>query len=691
MSRADGASDGAVAGNTVGAPVPRSFELAVLCAVAFVAGYGLSSLVFAVIGAFHVVLVIAVSINVGLLCALGVVRLPPREEALRASRSTIAAVCVVVVVVAGMTAMNGWRKSQHLLSNRDPGIYLITGKWLAEHGGLPIDAAVGPFATSEAVDPAAALGFFPSPSPRGELQPQFVHLYPALLGNADWLGGNRLAQATPALLGGLALLALFVLGTRWLPPWAAAGATLAVAVSLPQAFFSRDTFSEVPVQLLLCGGVALAVWAMSGDRDVPAPAFVAGIVLGASVATRVDALIALTALPLWMSALWLDSPRRTPRRLLSLGIGTAIGIVIATADLLWRSRPYYELHRGEILAQAALFGAAIAAGVVTALVLPRWQWMRVRVTQWRRPVAMIAAVVTVALAVFAWFVRPHLETTTEPPNDTNSIVEAMQRNEHLVVDPARRFFEHSMEWLSWYLGPVTLALGILGVALAVWWVTLGRARRTGLALALGVFLAPTLLYLWRARAAPDQMWVMRRFLPVTIPGFAVAAFAVLAIMWNTRDVILRLLVTIAGVAAVVVPALVLQPVWRTSTQRGLQAATNHLCASIGPDAAVVVLQDGGLDHVLTQTIRSWCDVPTAGATEQFDRVAAVQLDALWAQRGRRLVVVGDSEQVSKYVVGSLIEIEAINPFELEQTLTRAPSGFVPGVSYRFVVGRVSAD
>ena len=85
MSRADGAPEGGAAAGAVDSPVfgafvPRWFELAVLCAVAFVAGYGLSSLVFAVIGAFHVVLVIAVSLNVGLLCALGVLRLPPRAR-----------------------------------------------------------------------------------------------------------------------------------------------------------------------------------------------------------------------------------------------------------------------------------------------------------------------------------------------------------------------------------------------------------------------------------------------------------------------------------------------------------------------------------------------------------------------------------------------------------------------------------
>jgi hypothetical protein len=456
---------------------------------------------------------------------------------------------------------------------------------------------------------------------------------------------------------------------------------------LPQAFFSRDTYSEVPVQLFLCAGLALAAWAFSGDDDRwSGPALVAGLVLGAAVATRIDALVALVALPLWMAARWIDVPRRAARRLLFLGIGTAAGVGLAFVDLLWRSRPYYDLHSSEILSQVALLGASIVVSVVAAIVIPRWTWLRETITRLRPPVAVIAAIGTVAIGAFAWFARPHIEKATEVDND---FIAFLQQAEGLVVEPARRYYEHSMEWLSWYLGPVTLALGVLGVALAVRWVVLGRGRSTGLALAVGAFLLPTVVYLWRARAFPDQLWVMRRFLPLTIPGIALACFAVLGMMWRTRDILLRGIALGVGAAAVVVPAVALQPVWRTSTQRGMDAAIDAMCATVGPNAAVVVLQDQNLDQLLPQTIRSWCGVPAAGALPSFDRQAAVALDAQWAQSGRRLYVIGSTaEAVQPLAVVLRDDIVAINDRELEQTLTRRPSHLI-SFPFQFAVGRVS--
>ena len=185
--------------------------------------------------------------------------------------------------------------------------------------------------------------------------------------------------------------------------------------------------------------------------------------------------------------------------MIAIGAGAAIAIALATVDLLVRSRPYFDLHRSEVLSQAALFGTSVLFALLAAIVVPRWKGLRSVVRRWRRVVAVLAAVGTVGLASFAWFVRPDIEMTTEVASGN---IEFLQTAEGLVIEPARRFYEHSMEWLSWYLGPVALAVGILGIALAVRWVVLGKSARTGLALALGAFLAPTVLYLWRARAFP---------------------------------------------------------------------------------------------------------------------------------------------------------------------------------------------
>ncbi len=89
MSRADGAAGGAVVGAAGGAILPRWFELAVLSCGAFTAGFSLAALVLSVLGAFDTVLVIAVGLNVGLLCVLGVLRLPDRERERRTSPSAI--------------------------------------------------------------------------------------------------------------------------------------------------------------------------------------------------------------------------------------------------------------------------------------------------------------------------------------------------------------------------------------------------------------------------------------------------------------------------------------------------------------------------------------------------------------------------------------------------------------------------
>ena len=492
-----------------------------LSAVAFVSGLALTALALAVLGVFRPIVLPSRSARTSDCCSCSAsLRLPARDVDRDAHLPRVAAVAITVVVVAAMTAMNGWAHSEHVLSSRDPGIYLITGRWLADEGELPIDAAVGPFADSDAVDPASALGFFPEgypddPSPTSELQPQFVHLYPALLGTVNGLAGDRAAQMVPAVMGGLALLALFVLGSRWMPVWAAAGATIAVSVSLPQAFFSRDTFSEVPVQAFLCGGIALAAWAFTGTRDRVWPALIAGLVLGAAVATRVDALVALVVLPLWMSARWIEQPRRAKGRVIAIGAGAAIAIALATVDLLVRSRPYFDLHRSEVLSQAAVFGTSVLFALAAAIVVPRWKGCAPSCDGGDVSSACSPRSARSGSLRSRGSCGP---TSRRRPRSRNGLVELPQHGRGtrrrtgasvlraldgvavVVPRPGHARLRH----------PRRRARGAVGRAREVGAAQVSHSRS-------GAFLAPTLLYLWRARAVPDQLWVMRRFLSAHDP------------------------------------------------------------------------------------------------------------------------------------------------------------------------------
>ena len=323
------------------------------------------------------------------------------------------------------------------------------------------------------------------------------------------------------------------------------------------------------------------------------------------------------ALPLWMSALWLDSPRRNARRLLFLGIGTTIGIAIATVDLLWRSRPYYDLHRSEILSQVALFGLAVVGGVVAALVLPRWRWMRAHLTRWRRPVAAIASVLTVAPSPRSMV--PRVPTSRRRPRCRTAWSGSCSKRR--ASSSTRRVATTSTRWSGC---PGTSARSHSRSASSASRSRCGGSSgdtdaARGWRSRFGAFPRPHgAVPLASARGARPDVGDAP-LPPGDDPG--------------RRPRVLRRAGDDVADARHHPPRRGRARRCRGSRarhgsrcgrcgarrpERGCRSRPTCSAASIGPDAAVVVLQDDALDQVLTQTIRSWCGVPAAGATAAFD-------------------------------------------------------------------------
>ena len=101
------------------------------------------------------------------------------------------------------------------------------------------------------------------------------------------------------------------------------------------------------------------------------------------------------------------------------------------------------------------------------------------------------------------------------------------------------------------------------------------------------------VYVGRMTITPDQIWAIRRYLPVTIPGFVLLAFWGIDrwFGWTAklrRPEVPRGLGYVAAVLAVVVPFSVLAPVAGVRNHVGMLRVTEALCDRLPADAAVLI-------------------------------------------------------------------------------------------------------
>lgn len=684
---------------------PQWLRVLVFVAAAAVAAFGSVGLLLAVLGWYRrpAVLGAGVVVLAGLcLCARP---LFPRRGT--ASRTAHVVAVIAVVAVAGITIWNASNASHQVLIIRDGGTYLNAGKWISAHGSLEVRPFVGPFSADSGLA-ASSAGMS---RPGDHLDFTLAHFLPALLAEAQGLGGDGLMFATMSLLGGLALLAFYLLARRvLLHPIAALGATLCLGLTMPQVAFSRDTTTEIPMQVLLF----TAAWLLCDPRTLRrlGPAFAAGFFLGLLQAIHIDGLAFVVGLPFVVAVAWLRARASDRRRVLAAGACVAAGVLLGVAlgffDLLRRSSHYLRSLRFDVQRlSATAVGAAVAAVAFVAVV--RWWTRRNDVAQraaWparvSHPTGWVAAAIVLVAGFGAWLVRPQIQTVRS--RRASTVVGLVQRANHLKFDPTRRYFEHSMQWVAWYLGPITVTLAIVGAAYAaLMWV---RGRLTlSVQVAALVLAPPALLYLWRPSITPDHIWVMRRFVPAIVPLVVLACFGALNVMaerrvlgrarrgWDGR----RSLALALGVAAIAYPAYTIRNVTQMTQQQGFETAVNKVCNRIGSRGAVIVPQEAAplTWYFDPQTLRSFCNVPVAimgsGRTSALTprlkdaQLSPAGLRALareWAAQGRRLFVVAANRSTIKALVPHarprVFRVRRTDHL-LEQTLTRRPGSYQPEV------------
>jgi len=526
------------------------------------------------------------------------------------------AIAALLLVALAFGADQFIYHSQQIIVQRDPASYIQFGNWLARHHSLPIPQdrpAFGGYNPDLSFNTAA---YYQVGS---VIVPQFMAGLPMTLAAAFWFGGVHAATASGAVLGACGVLVFGGLVGRLVGPrWAPLGA-LVLALSLPEQFTSRSTYSEPLTQVLLLGGLCLVIDTFTVSESAQRKlAALGGLALGLTLLVRIDGASDLLPLIPYCGLLVLGRYRQA----WPLAIGLLAGIAYGAVDGIHFSYPYLDEISSSLDPLLILTGFVLVVTVVVVAVRWRRGSFDVRTDLLPNIATGLAFLVTLAFAI-----RPYVQTATQnSPANEEAVMARLQRKLHLPVQPGRTYYEISLHWVFWYIGIPAVILATIGAAVLARRCLRGQAIAWALPLMSFAWIIVSVLY--RPSIVPDQPWASRRLVPGVLPGFIL--LAVWAVSWlagwlRQRDagLVLR-----GAVVAVLAAALIVPTVWTSygivhRPGHGLQAvgladkvtfggeisAVQYMCRRLPADASVVFVDHTA--NTLAQVVRGMCGVPTA--------------------------------------------------------------------------------
>lgn len=454
----------------------------------------------------------------------------------------------------------------------------------------------------------------------GRVTPQFFHLYPSWIALLTSLVGLQGGLFATGLMGFLGVWSVGMLGRLLAGPWVGVVAALLLALNGVQVWFSRYSTAESTVQFLAFAGLYCFAVAALRPSNAAQPdasearfrlfaALLAGLCFGQWLLARIDFLLILPPLGLFLGYAWLR--RRWERRhtLLLLGFGTmslhaalhvafvarayffdtlfarlqdvALTALASMPFLTETLRVYYLTRPGTVVGirlgpGEGLFNwprilleivAVLIAVALLLLLRARGQGLLERAELLvRRSATLLLRLSTlgiILLALYAYFVRPGILTPavlSALPACLNPAQWAQPSGACLALqgyvgapialpEGMRAVFAIPLANLvrvGWYLSPLGMLLGIAGFAL--WW-RRGMHAASWMLLTLGLLAA--VFYVRQSYGTSDQhyIYILRRYMHVVYPVLCLGIAYALAVLWGVQTGRLRLLMIARRVVA----------------------------------------------------------------------------------------------------------------------------------------------
>ena len=446
---------------------------------------------------------------------------------------------VILALALGLQA----RPSEYVVGGRDPGAYVAAMGLIARTGGIeyvdPLVLAVPPEDAEvffrhpdkpQAFSWGRFMGFDLERPQTGRVYPEFFHLFPAFGACLFAAMGVKGALATPVVFAVLGTLGVFLVVRRLLGPGTALLSGLLLCGCAVHVWFARYPVSEtVSLLLYFLALLALARFEASGTAAFAA---LAGTALGLSLLVRIDAVLVVIPLGLYLGCRL--ARRDLPwRACLALVLPFALLAAHATFHALFFARKYmlqvltrrYWNHPPEVWAVAFL-ATALGLGLLY------WQGTRASAFAGRHAKALRFAGVAalLVLSAYAYFLRPRLSAWAGGDGNDEALrwadpsVLVSLGFHRLAAHDAGAFYR-----MGWFVTPLGLALAVVGLCLLV-------LRGTRTHLFPGLFLATFAgFYFYKIRIWNDYYFALRRFVPVVLPGLlALAAFALVRLSARNR-------------------------------------------------------------------------------------------------------------------------------------------------------------
>ncbi len=507
-------------------------------------------------------------------------------------------VLLTLLISIGFALFAATTHSEQVVLRRDAGSYVQIGYLLAHHFGLHQPVPISAFGPLPAGATFASPAFYQI---GGTIVPQFMTGWPTVLGGADWLAGWTGMLIAPALVGGGTILAIGGLAARVLGARLAPVAAFLAAFAWPVLRVSQVTLSEPLGALLLAGGICLVIDLMTVSAPNSAlrrHSFAAGLVLAGGELVRLDFGVDFALLLPILGWCWL---RRRPG-VLSFFVGAAVAGGLAVADGGFATRPYVSGNHESVVLMLLLLAGVAVLTVIAAGVLHRIRRGPTELRWWRPVPALCAAVV--ALVGVGLVLRPFVSvdhSNTDP--GVIKFTASVQRNLGLPIDGTRAYAEHTLQWVSWYLGWPMLAAALVAATLLVRAAASGRERSWWPVLT--VYFGSAVLVLLRPAITPDHPWADRRLVTEVIPALVLLATWTCAKAVRLAGGRWRIGVGAAFVVAFLGPmVLATAPMALDRTEIGEVYASERVCASLRPGDSVMLL-----DWQWMPTIREQCGVP----------------------------------------------------------------------------------